>query len=137
MWLCKAVQSITIRPRKNSCFRKCGWREKSSPGRPQIYFFNRFSGNFSLLFFSFFCIFLCYCFILLFFACLFCLYYCFVLLLFACLVFFCIIPLFCYFLLVCFFFCIIALFCYFFACLFFEIKNINSDTHLTIEAGEW
>ena len=28
---------------KNSCFWKCGWREKSLPGRPQIYFFNRFS----------------------------------------------------------------------------------------------
>ena len=40
-----------------SCFRKCGWREKSSPGRPQIYFFNRFSGDIlfsSLVFFCFF-----------------------------------------------------------------------------------
>ena len=28
-----------------SCLRKCGRQEKSSPGRPQIYFFNRFFGD--------------------------------------------------------------------------------------------
>ena len=29
-----------VRPnKKHSCFRKCGWREKSSPGRPQSYLF--------------------------------------------------------------------------------------------------
>ena len=27
---------------KYSCFRKCGWREKSSPRRPQIYVFYQF-----------------------------------------------------------------------------------------------
>ena len=42
---------------KYSCFRKCGRRVKSSPGRKQIYFFNRFSGDIlfsSLVFFAFF-----------------------------------------------------------------------------------
>ena len=48
--------------KKNSCFRKCGWREKSSPGRPQIYFSEDIL--FSLVSFAFFCI-------LVFFACLF------------------------------------------------------------------
>ena len=48
--------------KKYSCFRKCRWREKSSPERPQIYFFNRFSGDilFSSSFFFFdscFCLF--------------------------------------------------------------------------------
>ena len=50
-----------------SCFWKCGWQEKSSPGWPQIYFlFNRFSGDilFSFLvsfalFDSCFCLFIC------------------------------------------------------------------------------
>ena len=43
--------------KKYSCFWKCRWREKSSPERPQIYFFNRFSGDIlfsSLVFFAFF-----------------------------------------------------------------------------------
>ena len=34
---------------KYSCFRKCGGREKSSPGRPQ-YFFNQFNGIFEIKF---------------------------------------------------------------------------------------
>ena len=46
--------------KKYSCFRKCRWREKSSPERPQIYFFNRFSGDilFSSSFFLFWFLFL-------------------------------------------------------------------------------
>ena len=55
------------RNQKHSCFRKCGWREKSSPGQPQIYFFNQFSRYIlfsSLVSFAFFdscfsCWFLC------------------------------------------------------------------------------
>ena len=41
--------------RNNSCFGKCVWPEKSSPGRPQIFFFNRFSEDILFSFFSFFC----------------------------------------------------------------------------------
>ena len=37
------VVRIRFQAKKNSCFWKCGWREKFSPGRPQINFFNRFS----------------------------------------------------------------------------------------------
>ena len=59
--------AIKVRP-SYSCFRKCGWRETSSLGQPQIYFFNRFSRD---IFFSFlvsfayfwflflFCLFVC------------------------------------------------------------------------------
>ena len=52
--------------KKPSCFRKCGWQEKSSPRRPQIYFSNRFSGDIllsSLVSFAFlyFCLFLLVC----------------------------------------------------------------------------
>ena len=78
---------IYIRPKskKYSCFQKCGWREKSSPGGLQIYFFNRFSGDIlssSLVSLAFF---------------------------------------------------VFLLFFFLLVCLFFEIKNIYSDTHLTIE----
>ena len=53
---------------KNSCFRKCGWREKSSPGMPQNYFFYRFFRDilfsslvyFAFLFSFFVCLFLCF-----------------------------------------------------------------------------
>ena len=53
---------------KNSCFRKCGWREKSSPGMPQNYFFYRFSRDilfsslvcFAFLYSFFVCLFLCF-----------------------------------------------------------------------------
>ena len=55
--------------KKNFCFWKCGWREKSSPGWLQFYFFNWFSGDtvfpfsvsfafYVFLFFSFFLYFL-------------------------------------------------------------------------------
>ena len=52
-----------IRPKKYSCFRKCGWREKSSPGWPQVYFFNWFSGDilFSFLVSLLFCILVFFC----------------------------------------------------------------------------
>ena len=46
-----------VRSKKISCFQKCGWLEKSSPGRVQICFFNRFSGDSlfsSLVSFAFF-----------------------------------------------------------------------------------
>ena len=49
---------LQLRPKKtkkNSCFRKCRWREKSSPGRPQIFFFLSIFRRYSLSFFSFFC----------------------------------------------------------------------------------
>ena len=36
---------IQVRQKKYSCFGKCGWREKFSPGRPHIYFFKQFSGD--------------------------------------------------------------------------------------------
>ena len=39
---------------KNSCFRKCRWREKYSPGRTQINFFKSIFRRYSFLFFSFF-----------------------------------------------------------------------------------
>ena len=46
---------------KKSCFRKSGWREKSSSGRPKILFFNWFSGDiiFSLIYFAFLYFFTC------------------------------------------------------------------------------
>ena len=46
-----------------SCFRKCGWQKKSSPGRPQIYFlFNRFSGDILFSFLVSFALFnSCFC----------------------------------------------------------------------------
>ena len=93
-WTGKFVLSVAvlkflrfkIHPKKKySCFRKYGWQKKFSPGRPQIYFFTRFSGYilfFSLVSFAFFNTY--------FFVCLF----------------------------VC--------------SLFFEIKNVYSDTHSTI-----
>ena len=47
----------SIRPKnKCSCFRKWGWREKSSPGWPQMFFLSIFR-RYSLFFFSFFCFF--------------------------------------------------------------------------------
>ena len=66
----------TNRPNKNkqtkkisldSCLRKCEWREKSSPERPQIYFLNRFSADslfsfrvsFAFFILVFFCLFVC------------------------------------------------------------------------------
>ena len=57
------------RKKKYSCFRKCGWREKSSSGRLQIYFFKSFSGDiifsslvcFTFLYFwGFFCLLVCF-----------------------------------------------------------------------------
>ena len=54
--------------RKYSCFWKCGWRKKSSPQRPQIYFFKSIFRRYSLFFFSFFCFF-DYCFFCLFVRC--------------------------------------------------------------------
>ena len=52
--------------KKYSCFWKCLWQEKSSPGRPQIIFSNRFSGDIlfsSLVSFAFVCVlvFVCLC----------------------------------------------------------------------------
>ena len=42
-----ACKSISLLGQKKiTHFRKCGWRKKSSPGRPKIYFFNQFSGYF-------------------------------------------------------------------------------------------
>ena len=49
---------VLLGQKKNFCFRKCGWREKSSPGRPQVYFFQSTFWRYSLFFFSFFCFFL-------------------------------------------------------------------------------
>ena len=54
--------------KQKNCFRKCGGLEKSSPGRPQIYFFNRFSGDvlfssidsFGFFVFLFFSLFVCF-----------------------------------------------------------------------------
>ena len=46
--------------KKYSCFRKCGWRGKSSPGRPQIYFNPIFSFLLWLLLLSLFSCFLCF-----------------------------------------------------------------------------
>ena len=43
--------------KKYSYLRKCGWREKSSPGRPQIYFFKLIFRRYSVFFFSSFCFF--------------------------------------------------------------------------------
>ena len=43
--------------KKYSCLRKCGWREKSSPGQPQIYFFKLIFRRYSVFFFSSFCFF--------------------------------------------------------------------------------
>ena len=54
--------------RKYSCFWKCGWHKKSSPQRPQIYFFKSIFRRYSLFFFSFFCFF-DYCFFCLFVRC--------------------------------------------------------------------
>ena len=53
---------------KNSCFRKCRWREKYSPGRTQINFFKSIFRRYSFLFFSFFWFF---CILVFFFACMF------------------------------------------------------------------
>ena len=65
-WTGKFVLSVAvlkflrfkIQPKKKySCFRKYGWQKNFSPGRPQIYFFTRFSGYilfFSLVSFAFF-----------------------------------------------------------------------------------
>ena len=61
---CWAINSV--QKKEYSYFRKCGWPKKSSPGRPQIYFFNRFSGD---ILFSSFYILVFFCFV--FFACLF------------------------------------------------------------------
>ena len=76
-WTGKFVLSVAvlkflrfkIQPKKKySCFRKYGWQKIFSPGRPQIYFFTRFSGYilfFSLVSFAFFnsyffaCLFVC------------------------------------------------------------------------------
>ena len=60
-----------VRPnKKHSCFRKCGWREKSSPGRPQSYLFLiNFPEILSFLYWIIF-LFLYSCFFFLFFACL-------------------------------------------------------------------
>ena len=54
-----------------SCLRKCGWREKSSPGRPQIYFFKLIFRRYSVFFFSSFCFFGFLFFLLLFVYCFF------------------------------------------------------------------
>ena len=57
LWKRRLKKRKKVRPKKYSCFRKCGWREKFLPGRPQIYFFNRFSGDnifSSLVSFAFF-----------------------------------------------------------------------------------
>ena len=87
-WTLNSLTKVrSNRAKKNSCFRKCRWREKSSPRLPQIYFFNWFSGD---IFFSFLVSFACFVFL--------------------------------FFLLV---------------CLFFEIKNIYSDTYSTLRVGEW
>ena len=63
-----------LRPKKPSNFRKCGWREKSSLERAQIYFFHWFSRDIlfsSLVYFalfdSYFCLFVCFFVCLLFF----------------------------------------------------------------------
>ena len=57
--------------KKYSCLRKCGWREKSSPGRPQIYFFKLIFRRYSVFFFSSFCFFGFLFFLLLFVYCFF------------------------------------------------------------------
>ena len=50
---------LNVRPKKNySCFRKCGWRKKSSPGRLQIFFFLSIFKGYPLFLFSFVCFFL-------------------------------------------------------------------------------
>ena len=48
---------------KYSCFRKCGWREKFSPRRPQGYLFLPIFQRYCLFFFSFFWFFFnsCFC----------------------------------------------------------------------------
>ena len=61
------LQSGQKKKQKNSCFRKCRWREKSSPRRPQIHFFQSIFRRCSLFFFGFFCFLL----LLFFFVCLF------------------------------------------------------------------
>ena len=60
-----------VRPnKKHSFFRKCGWREKSSPGRPQSYLFLiNFPEILSFLYWIIF-LFLYSCFFFFFFACL-------------------------------------------------------------------
>ena len=79
----KETFSNYIRPKKKSCFRKYGWREKFSSGG-RISFFNRFSEDISFLL-KFLWLFLVLVFFL----------------------------------------------------FFFEIKNVYSDTHSTMQAGEW
>ena len=83
-----AAKSLSILRKKKPFFRKCEGREKSSAGRPQIYFFLiSFWEIFSFL--LYFLYNLCFYFILV-----------------------------------------------FLTCLFFSIKYIYSDTHLTVRAGD-
>ena len=37
--------TTTTTTKRHSCFWKCGWLEKPSPGWPQLYFFNHFSAD--------------------------------------------------------------------------------------------
>ena len=60
------------RPKKPSNFRKYGWREKSSLGRAQIYFFDRFSRDIlfsSLVYFTLFDSYFCICLLVSLFVC--------------------------------------------------------------------
>ena len=52
------LYGFCFRPKKYSCFRKCGWQEKSSPGRPQSFFWLDFPDilSFLLWFLLLFCI---------------------------------------------------------------------------------